>query len=286
MIKVNGHKIGYCEYGDPNGFPVFYFHGGQESRLSGSFLDLPAKNKSLRIIAPDRPGFGLSDFQINRKLLDWPNDVSALANHLSIDKFSIFGLSGGGPHVLACALKIPQRLEKVTVVSGPAPYRIKGISKGMWFPVKLLYWFASMRNDFMLRKAIDYDYKSLLKNPESRIKQMKQGLPDPDKQLLNHHPEIANNFVKGSLEGYKNGINGAVWEWRLYSSPWGFNLGNITKSIDLWYGENDVMVPALQGKYLDKELPNSRLFRIKNEAHFSLIHNHINSILEGLTPDD
>ena len=91
----DGRTLGYAEYGSPSGNPIFYFTGGNSSRFEGEWFENAATDKDVRLIVPDRPGFGLSTFQPDRQLLDWPKDVIELADALSIDTFSIFGLSGG-----------------------------------------------------------------------------------------------------------------------------------------------------------------------------------------------
>ena len=147
ITLADGRVLGYAEYGDSQGFPVFYFHGGQESRLSSSFMDSTAFELGVRIIAPDRPGVGLSTFQENRTFQSWATDVDQLADSLQLERFSIFGLSGGAPHVLACLVRLSDRIENASIISGATPYNYKGTLKGMWFPVKIIHWFASFKND-------------------------------------------------------------------------------------------------------------------------------------------
>src|SRR5690242_4253772 len=89
----DGRKLGYAEYGDPKGKPLFFFHGFPTSRFHAKRTDQAAKELGIRVIAPDRPGFGLSDFQIGRTLLDFPDDVLELANYLGIKKFVVEGVS-------------------------------------------------------------------------------------------------------------------------------------------------------------------------------------------------
>jgi pimeloyl-ACP methyl ester carboxylesterase len=81
----DGRTLGYAEYGPANGVPVFYFTGGNSSRFEGEWFENAAIKKHIRLIVPDRPGFGLSTFQPTRQLLDWPADVVELANALSLD---------------------------------------------------------------------------------------------------------------------------------------------------------------------------------------------------------
>ena len=118
----DGRKLGYAECGNLKGKPVFYFHGTPGSRFECNILTEAANSIGARIIVADRPGFGLSDFKKGRQLLDWPNDVTELANNLGIDRFAVMGLSGGGPYAAACAFKIPERLKAVAMVSSAYPY--------------------------------------------------------------------------------------------------------------------------------------------------------------------
>jgi len=284
IMLSDSRILGYAEYGDPLGFPVFYFHGGQESRLSSMFMDSTAKKFNIRIISPDRPGIGISTFQDNRQFLDWSNDIAQLADSLGLNKYSVFGLSGGAPHVLACIFADSLRIENASIISGATPYDYKGTLKGMWVPVKLIHWFASLKKDKQLRKFIQKDFDGLVNKPEKRIKQFQKYLPKPDKTLMINHPEYGREFIEGSKESYRQGIDAVVQEWKLYVSDWQMKLNTIHFPINLWYGSADKMAPIYRGNYYDNELPNSSLKVIENEGHFSLIRNHLEEILLELKP--
>src|SRR5262245_19000773 len=102
---TDGRTLGFREYGDRQGSPVFFFHGTPGSRVmmpeEEALLDL-----KIRMITIDRLGYGLSDSKPKRALLDWPNDVRRLADFLELPHFSIIGFSGGGPHAMACAIRL------------------------------------------------------------------------------------------------------------------------------------------------------------------------------------
>ena len=102
-------KIAYQEYGDPHGYPVFFFHGWIGSRLDFAPNDAIAAEAGARVISIDRPGCGPSDFKTDRRLLDWPTDVASVADALDIDRFAVCGHSFGGPYALACAHELPER---------------------------------------------------------------------------------------------------------------------------------------------------------------------------------
>ena len=278
----DGRNLGYAVYGDSNGFPVFYFHGGQESRLSSKFMDRVATRLKIRLISPDRPGIGLSTFQSNRQFTGWGSDIIELTDSLGLNKYSVFGLSGGAPHVLSCIISDSSRIVKASIISGATPYNYKGTLKGMWFPVKLIHWFASMKNDKQLSKIIRNDYENLLSKPEKRIRQFQKHLPKPDRQLMKSQPDYGWEFIEGSKESYRQGIEAVVQEWKLYVSDWQMDLNTIYYPISLWYGSEDKMAPVYRGKYFKEQLPHSSLKIIDNEGHFSLIRNHLEEIMSEL----
>jgi pimeloyl-ACP methyl ester carboxylesterase len=123
----DGCALTYAEFGDPNGRPSVLCHGTPGtpgSRLDRHPDDRVAVDQGARVIVPDRPGCGRSDYQPHRTLLGWPDDVLALADALGLERFAVAGVSGGGPHAAACACKIPNkipnRLTRVAIVSGIA----------------------------------------------------------------------------------------------------------------------------------------------------------------------
>ncbi len=130
-LQLNdGRSLGYAEFGDPGGKPVFFFHGTPGSRLFRPPDEITRKI-GVRLITADRPGYGLSTFQPGRRILDWPADIAQLASHLGIHKFAVSGHSGGGPYVAACAYAIPERLTVAAVLSGAGPADSPGARRGM-----------------------------------------------------------------------------------------------------------------------------------------------------------
>lgn len=274
----DGRMLGYAEYGVETGTPVFYFHGGNGSRLEAEWFEQAALRQNIRLIAPDRPGFGLSDFQVNRQILDWVTDVCALADNLNINKFSIFGLSGGAPHILA--LVAPERINNAAIISGVAPISAKKRFHGMWFPVRMIFflakYFPSLNRLILKQQGKFYADKEMMRQ------RMMQALPEPDKQLLRQQPEILDIFARDAQEAHQNGIEGDAWEWQLYVADWGFELQDLGLPIALWYGEFDKHTPISMGEYYAHNIPNATLHRVSDGGHFSTINNHIDDILRYL----
>ena len=115
---ADGRVLGYREYGDLEGQPLLFFHGMPGSRVEARMGDSAARALGIRIIAPDRPGYGLSDFKRNRTSLDWPSDIVELSEAMGLDRFGVVGVSGGGAYVAACARQIPDRLNAAGIISG------------------------------------------------------------------------------------------------------------------------------------------------------------------------
>ena len=123
ILLPDGRTLGFADYGDPGGRPLFYCHGWPGSRLQARTIDEHGRRRGLRVIAPDRPGIGLSDARPGRGFSDWPADIAGLADSLRIDRFLLLGISGGGPYALAAAALLPDRIDAVAVVSGAPPWR-------------------------------------------------------------------------------------------------------------------------------------------------------------------
>ena len=251
QIKLrDGRSLGYAEYGDADGKPVFYFHGFPGSRIDWPLFDTDAiaARLNVRIIAVDRPGMGLSDFKRARKLLDWPDDVIELADALQVDRFAVLGISGGGPYAAACACKIPQRLTATTIVCGMGPFEAPGAKDGtaMLLPGKS----ALMRKLLLMLMAMGFR-----RNPDRFLSQMKDAVAEPDKLLL-AQPEVVQTFIYSMREAFRSGTRGASWDAVLYKRPWGFRLQDISMQIHLWHGELDTQVPVSVGRYVADAIPN------------------------------
>jgi pimeloyl-ACP methyl ester carboxylesterase len=129
----DGRRLAYSELGDPTGIPIIHHHGMPGSRLEHQAEPDFYRSMGVRVITPDRPGYGLSDPNPGRLLLDWPSDVAELADSLGIARFGVLGLSGGGIYALACGAAIPHRLTDVVVTGCPGPMQQPGALAEMRF---------------------------------------------------------------------------------------------------------------------------------------------------------
>lgn len=272
----DGRILGYAEFGDQNSLPVLYFPGGNNSRLEAKSYRKAAIKLGVRIISIDRPGFGNSTYFAGRQFLDWPEDVAQLVDYLKIDRFPVFALSGGAPHLLALAYLDKRRISRGAIVSGAAPYGVEGTFEGMWPPIRIMYSVARK-----LPLSVNRVLQKAMNNPENNMR-YKNRMRAPDAKILNERPALEEEFIASVLEAHKNGFEGAAREWHLYTRPWEFPIEDIETEIHLWYGAEDGQAPPAMGRFLDSKLPNSLLKILPDEAHMSLINNHIEHILSEL----
>jgi pimeloyl-ACP methyl ester carboxylesterase len=275
-IKLkDGRLLGYSEYGDPKGKPVFFFHGWPGSRFSGKETDIAARKIGVRVISTDRPGIGLSDFQNNRTLLDWPDDITQLADLLNIKRFSLMGVSGGGPYVASCAYKIPKRILKAGIVVGLAPVDVKGNLDGIPFPAKIgwanYHRFPALQAVAALIAAIEYRYIPIIGKLFS--------FPTKEDRILYQKSSGGESGVK---EAFSQGIRGPNYELKVYTDDWGFMLKDIKVKVYLWYGEKDRCVSINMGKYYQSQIQGSKLFIDPDGGHLSR-YNFEEKILKILT---
>lgn len=278
LSLAGGRTLGYAEWGDASGVPLVHFHGSSSSRLEHP-VD-PEVIAGVRLVTIDRPGHGLSDFQPNRTLLDWPEDVAALANHLGIEQFAVSGWSFGGPHALACAYRIPDRLTAVGLISSFGPYDRPAATAGMDRNNKMalamahrLPWVATRRVTAMMGRAFT-------KDPEGTARRRFASLPAPDRQALDDR-RATDMLLASMQESFRAGSDGSAWEVRLLTRPWGFRLQDITTPVALWHGDVDINSPPATGSYLSHTIPNATLTVLPEEGHF-LILKHWGEIIRQL----
>lgn len=284
IILRDGRKLGYAEYGDSNAKPIFYFHGFPGSRLEGSMIENKLIQSNIRLISIDRPGMGLSDFQKDRSIADWPDDVLELADYLGINKFSVLGVSGGGPYALACAHKISSEvLIGCAVVSGSGPYHLTKV--GMSKTNKLLL-FMARHFSWTIRGLIWFKLSRNIKNNEwwDDI-YTKQGneLPEPDKQIFDD-PKMREAIVDKSVEAFCQGSKGLVHDFNLYSKPWGFNLSDIPSEtkVFIFHGELDKNIPFTIAQFMADRISNCIINIYPDEAHLSTFINNFDDIVKQI----
>jgi len=273
---ADGRRLGFAEIGDPDGIPMFYFHGWPGSRLEARMALGLAERIGARILAVDRPGYGLSDFKPGRTLDEWPDDIEQLADALSIDRFAAVGASGGGPSLLACAHKIPHRLLAAGIVCGMGPTARPGALDGATSFVRFGFWLSRTFHP-AIRLLLGVAAPLLRRTPKRIIEQMIRFAPESDRKAL-QRPELGPFLMESFAEAFRQGGRGAAHDLGLYAREWPFRLDQIDFDLRAWHGEIDEVVPAGMTRHLESQVPRCKATYFPTDGHFSIILGRIDEV--------
>jgi pimeloyl-ACP methyl ester carboxylesterase len=279
MKLADGRVLGYAEYGDPSGRPVLFFHGFPGSRLEAVCLDTPARTVGIRLIAPDRPGFGLSDPKPGRLFSDWPEDVIQLTAHLRIYDFGILGTSGGSPYVVACAERIAERLTTAGIVSGMSPLHSETVRLSMRSDQRRMF-VSVARFPWLARRMFARSMQEVQADFPSVLKHMAAERPDVDKTVLERQ-DIKEMLRANLTEAFRQGVTGAAQELALYPRSWRLVMKNVAYPVRIWQGRKDVVTPPSMAEELASLLPHSLTRWYADEGH-SLLFARSEEILRQL----
>lgn len=279
MKLADGRVLGYAEFGHPSGIPVLFFHGFPGSRLEGASLDAPARAAGVRLIAPDRPGFGLSDPKPGRLFSDWPEDVVQLAAHLRIYDFAVLGTSGGSPYVIACAERISDRLTAAGIVSSMSPLRSETVRLSMRPDQRRMFVWVS-RFPWLARRMLARSMQEVQADFPSVLRQMAAERPDVDKAVLERQ-DVKDMLRTNLTEAFRQGVVGAAQELALYPRSWRLVMKSVTYTVQLWQGRKDVITPPSMAEELASLLPRSLTRWYADEGH-SLLFARSEEILRQL----
>jgi pimeloyl-ACP methyl ester carboxylesterase len=274
--------LGYAEYGDPAGTPLMVFHGLPGSRLMAAFAHDAAFRRGIRIVSPDRPGYGLSTYRPRRRILDWPDDLLQLADALGIDRFAVAGVSSGGPYVSVCAYAIPERLSGAAIVSGATPMNRPGYYEGMHRRNRMT-WRLTKRVPPASRLLAWLSGRFITRASGERLaRMMSSDLPPADRAIVGR-PELQSLFVADAREAFRDGARGVAHEFGLTVRPWGFRLEDIRIPVHVWHGTEDRNIPVSHARYVADAIPNCIAHICEGAGHL-LVVDRIEEILDTIVP--
>lgn len=282
----DGRTLGYVLLGDPDGSPVFFFHGTPGSRLILAEDDPFVQVPGVRWIVPERPGYGISDPEPARTLLDWPDDVAQLADHLGLERFVISGVSGGGPHALVCAHHLGDRVTRALIFCSPSPADFDGATRGMAFGNRLGI-FLGRHAPGIARWLIRSNAAAFAKNPGAVVDAMARQMAAPDRALMKT-ALVRDAVLRDFAEAYRQGSAGHEVDGTLAltSRDWGFSLRQISVPVLLWHGEEDTLVTLAMAKQLEHEIPDCTARFVPGAAHLLTDEPAVIEEVRGILSDD
>jgi pimeloyl-ACP methyl ester carboxylesterase len=266
----DGRWLGYTDYGAGGGVPLFVLPGMPGSSLLAGHAKRPADEFGLRIIALDRPGIGLSDPKPGRTLRDTASDVADIADLLEFDQFFVMGISAGGPHALACALEMPERVLRVALVSSLASPA--GVTPHRQEPT------ASQLGPRAREQAAVGGARR--PPPGFMLREMERASPPSDRRIL-ARPDVREQLLAAGEEAFRLGTQAVVDEGRLTAGAWGFRPADVTVEVLLWHGEQDLTVPVETARALAGTLPRCDAVFLPGAGH--LWHfDHLGDVMSAL----
>ena len=264
----DGRRLGYASYGPDDGWPVLFFHGIPGSRHSSHSAGVVGESHGARVIAFDRPGYGLSDPLPGREIHDWPRDVVDALDVLSIERFSVFGYSGGGPFGLATAVAMPERVASIATVSGMGPLDTPEaearLTREQRFRRFVTAWLSPI-----VRFRTWQATRSIRRDVGSFLMERAEAAPVEDQMQL-ERPAI-NSMMRQDL----------IASVGLMARPWQFDLSQVRAPMQIWHGTHDDVVPLWLAESVASRLPHAETRFLSDLGHLLLL-SHMTDIIVQL----
>ncbi len=271
MKTPDGRQLSTHVYGDPEGRPVFLLHGTPGSRLGPHPRAAVLHRLGVQLIAFDRPGYGRSDRMEGRRVADAATDVLAIADAYGLDKFAVVGRSGGGPHALACAALLPDRVTKAAVLVGLAPRGANGLD---WYDgmteSNVSEHTAAANGREGLAAMTEAAADAVRADPESLLASLQPEMPDPDRRVV-ADPGIRALLLKTYAEGLRTSADGWIDDVLAFYLPWGFDPATVTVPVLLWHGAIDNLSPVSHAMWLADRIPSATVVVQAGASHFSAL---------------
>jgi pimeloyl-ACP methyl ester carboxylesterase len=269
----DGRKLEVYEGGDPDGVPVLVHNGSPNSGLLYEPHLRDAERRGIRLFSYDRPGYGGSTRNEGRTVADCAADVAAICDALGAERFCVWGFSGGGPHVLATAALLPDRVSAAAALGSVAPFDAEGLD-----------FFEGMGEQNVEDWSIEDEEERLAANEQSRqehletspeqlAEEWKTLLSPPDSAVLGGR--LAEYYVDVFRTGLGPSGDGWLDDDIAFSTPWGFELESIRVPLLYWHGEQDKFVPIGHGRWLSERIPGVESRLTPEDGHLTLYEHRV-----------
>lgn len=279
----DGRRVDLYLGGPEDGIPLISHHGTPAAGIPVAAFVEAAAERGLRWVSYSRPGYGGSARLAGRTVADCAGEVVAIADGLGAERFFTIGASGGGPHTLACAARLPERVLGCAAIACPAPWGAEGLD---WLagqgPENIAEWEATLAGPEELEGYLAKEAVSLggAASPHDLIDAIGGLLPDVDRGAL------TGAYAETLLASGRRALSDGIWGWFdddvAFTRDWGFALSDIAVPVSLWQGREDKMVPFAHGGWLAAHVPGVRAHLSETDGHLSLAVTSFPAILDDL----
>ena len=264
MTLPDGRTLAYTDIGDPAGTCVIRFHGAPSSRFLLDIYDPEFAENGLRVLSPDRPGYGGSSPKPGRSMEDWPADVEALADALGVDDFAVVGSSSGGPYALACCALLPDRVLGGLVVAG--------VTDMTWPPARDGY--PAVELDIMdvetEAEALAYCEDRFGPDGSGFFDEDPLEWPEPDEAFLADET-MSEHLTHTMAEAFAQGVAGYAQDVFVQGQPWPFDPAAISCPVRVVHGELDDLLPMAHSRHTAELIPGTDLDIVPGHGHVSIL---------------
>lgn len=268
--------------GPEDGVPLVFHHGTPGAVPQLRAAQRAAAERGLRMVTYSRAGYGDSTRKPGRTVVDVVADVRALLDHLGARRCVVAGWSGGGPHALATAARLPERVAGVVSIAGVAPYTAEGLDFLAGMGADNIAEFGSaLDGEASLRPFLEDAARELADpTPAGIVASLQSILPEVDQAVLTD--EFGEDMAASFREALRTGVDGWLDDDLAFTRPWGFDLTEITVPTFSWQGSADLMVPFAHGQWLAAHLPGATAHLLDGEGHLSVTVGAIGRMLDEL----
>jgi pimeloyl-ACP methyl ester carboxylesterase len=265
VVVGGGRQLAYTEIGHPGGPCLFFCHGAPMSRLHLVPLEDRFAAAGLRVVTPDRPGYGGSSPQPGRSLTDWPADVAALADALGVERFLVAGHSSGGAYAVVCAAHLGPRVLGAVVLAGVTdmawPEAWNGYLEGRK-EVPIMRQADERAAAAACVDAFSADGTGFLSEPFE--------FPPPDAAML--EDEQAGRALQAAVvEAFRQGVTGYAQDVFLEGRGWSFDPGRIAVPVDVVRGDQDTLLPLAHTRHTADLIPSATVRTLPGHGHLTIV---------------
>ena len=280
-LTVEGRALTVYDEGDPAG-PVILVHHGTPAAgppFSGWVEDAGARGA--RLVAYDRPGYGESTVTSDRAVRDAAADVASIMDALEVVRFVTWGVSGGGPHALACAALLPDQVAAACSIGGVAPFDAAGLNYlGGMGEDNVVEFGLAMAGREHLAPFVANASAEMLAHLEDLAASIPTLVAEPDRVAL--CGPIGQWWADGIRVSFSSGTEGWIDDDLAFVKPFGFELDAIRVPALVVHGCLDQFVPISHGEWLSHAIPGAASWLLDDEAHVSLLVNRTSYVHEWL----
>lgn len=283
IVTPDGRSLDVWLAGPHDGTPFLFHSGTPGNGMPFAWHVARLAERGLRYVSITRPGYGSSTRREGRRVADVVDDVRTVLDHLGIDRAYVGGWSGGGPHALACAALLPDRVLGTALIAGVAPYPAEGLDwlAGMG-EENVAEFGATLEGGEALRVVVEPQAEAMrVITPADVAASFGDLIDDVDRGALDG-PDLASYLADLFHEAFRVGYWGWFDDDIAFTTPWGFDIDSIPGRVHLWQGGHDRMVPYAHGQWLASHCGGACVHLSDDQGHLSLVRDRFGDILDEL----